>query len=221
MNKILKKNNLKYVYVVAIVLAQFYVLMNTNSPTIQWVSGLAGAIYVSTLAINNRFTFLFALVFNGTMLVIGTEHGILSEMIQQPLFIAMAILGFINMNFENKFKVVTRSLDRIKNIKQINVLISSLILIIVWTFISKGLGSPIWWKDGLLGGIALSAQLFSIAGVKSSWFYWMALNALSAWTWFAMTPSNHAMGMLYVLFFINAVVGYISWKIQESKLAFN
>lgn len=213
----IKSFKFQYSYILIVFIAQLVILTQTQSPIIQWVSGLSGAIYVSSLTFNRWYTFLFAIVFNGTMLIIGVENGILSEMIQQPLFIIMGILGFLHMNFHNKFKFVNKTLDYIKKINPVIVLVISLIVIIIWTMISKEMGSPIWWKDGLLGGIAISAQLFSIAGNKYSWFYWMALNGLTASTWFTLQQPNIAMGSLYTIFLVNAIFGFVFWEIQEKK----
>ena len=213
----IKNTKFQYSYISTIVILQLIILLTTQSPVIQWVSGIAGAVYVASLTFNKWYTFLFAIVFNGTMLVIGVQHGILSEMIQQPLFIIMGILGFLHMNYHNKFKFVNKSLDYIKSIKPVYILTLSVIVIVLWTMVSKQLGSPIWWKDGLLGGIAISAQLFSIVGNKYSWFYWIALNGLTSWTWYTLSTPNIAMGSLYLIFLINAVFGFVFWKLQEKE----
>lgn len=217
MSKLINKPAFQYAYISLIVLAQLVILFTVKTPAIQWVSGISGALYVSTLTFSKKYTFLIALIFNTTMLFIGIEHGILSESIQQPLFMAMGIIGFIHMNYEGKFKFINNILNRIKSINPWNIIILSLVVTIVWTFISHQLGSPIWWKDGLLGGVAISAQLFSIAGNKYSWFYWMTLNALTTWTWFTLATPNVAMGVLYLIFLVNSIIGFIVWTIDQKK----
>lgn len=217
MKTLINKPAFQYAYIAIIVLAQLAILFTVDTPIIQWISGISGALYVSTLTFSKKYTFLIALIFNTTMLFIGIQHGILSESIQQPLFMAMGIIGFINMNYAGKFDFVSNTLNRIKRIEPWKILLISVIVTIIWTFISKGLGSPIWWKDGILGGIAISAQLFSIVGNRYSWFYWMALNALTTWTWFTLATPNVAMGTLYLIFLANAIFGYIFWTVAEHK----
>lgn len=217
MTKLINKPAFQYAYITLIVLAQLVVLFTVKTPIVQWVSGLAGALYVSTLTFSKKYTFLVALVFNTTMLFIGIQHGILSEIIQQPLFMAMGIIGFVHMNFQGQYKFINNTLERIRNIEVWKILLLSIIVMVVWTFISKGLGSPIWWKDGILGGVAISAQLFSIAGNKYSWFYWMTLDALTTWTWFTLATPNIAMGVLYLIFLANAIFGYIVWNASKKE----
>lgn len=212
MNKLINKPAFQYAYITLIVLAQLVVLFTVKTPAIQWVSGISGALYVSTLTFSKKYTFLIALIFNTTMLFIGIQHGILSESIQQPLFMVMGIIGFIHMNFKGKFKFITNTLKRIADISPWKIILLSVAVMIIWTFVSKSLGSPIWWKDGILGGVAISAQLFSIAGNKYSWFYWMTLNALTTWTWFTLATPNVAMGVLYLIFLVNSIFGYIVWS---------
>ena len=116
MTKLINKPAFQYAYITLIVLAQLVVLFTVKTPIVQWVSGLAGALYVSTLTFSKKYTFLVALVFNTTMLFIGIQHGILSEIIQQPLFMAMGIIGFVHMNFQGQYKFINNTIERIRNI---------------------------------------------------------------------------------------------------------
>lgn len=216
-----KKNEqiAQYSYIAIIVLAQLVILFVTKSSMLPAISSLAGALYVSALTFKKKFAFLAAMVFNATMLFVGWQHGILSEIIQQPMFFLMDILGLVQMNRPGKYPVIDKVLTRFKTIRAYKVFLLSFVFIVVWTIISFNLGSPIWQKDGLLGGIAIAAQVFAIAENKYSWFGWMALNGMTAFTWLTMSPANGTMGALYIIFFVNSIVGFIFWKMSEKKEA--
>lgn len=191
-------------------LAQLTVLITTKATLISAISSMAGILYVSTLVFKKKFTFFFAMIFNVTMLFIGVQNGIYSEIIQQPMFFLINLIGFINMISRSKHPRIERFLNRLKMINHRLVFATSLLVMIFWSILSYTFGSPIWLKDGVLGGISISAQVFSISENKNSWFGWMALNALNVWTWY--TLDNPVMATLYFFYFINSVVGYISWS---------
>lgn len=154
------------------------------------------------------------MIFNATMLVIGFSNGIYSEIIQQPMFFAINAIGFMHMNSKSSNRQVDKVLDKIKSIKSTYVFAISFLVIVGWSILSFSLGSPIWLKDGLLGGIAISAQVFSISENKYSWYGWMILNGLNVWTW--MTLGHAAMAVLYGAYLLNSIVGYIVWS-REAK----
>lgn len=193
---------------------QIVTLIITKASLLSVISSLAGIIYVSTLVFKKRYTFLFAMIFNATMLVIGFGNGIYSEIIQQPMFFAINAIGFMHMNSKSSNRQVDKVLDKIKSIKSTYVFAISFLMIVGWSILSFSLGSPIWLKDGLLGGIAISAQVFSISENKYSWYGWMILNGLNVWTW--MTLGHAAMAVLYGAYLLNSIVGYIVWS-REAK----
>ena len=204
-------------YISGFILIQLLVLYLQPTTSLAVISALSGTIYVSALAMRKKYAFLIAIIFNLCTLIIGVEHGIYSEMIQQPLFIIANIIGFINVAYTDKFAQLSVFLKKLHNIQLSSVFAVSILLAICWTVLSFYLGSHVWWKDGLLGGIALTAQTFTTAGNKNSWFYWMTLNILSSWTWFTVANPNVTMGILYILFFINAIIGYIIYNKADSE----
>ncbi len=203
-------------YVAIILAVQLFVAINQQATGLALVSSIFGAVYVASLAMRYKGAFLLAIVFNISTLFIGIEHKIFSEMIQQPLFILANIIGFINVAYaDREIPAIKRILDALKKFDGWSIIIISLGLTIAWSALSYSLGSPVWYKDGLLGGIALTAQFFTTAGNKNSWFYWMALNLLSSWTWLTVASPNIAMSFLYGLFFVNAIIGYVLYRYVE------
>lgn len=206
---------MELIYVVILVAIQAGVLFVTGANLLAVITNIAGVIYVSTLVFKKKYTFLAAMIFNAGCLIIGLQHGIYSEIIQQPMFFAANLIGFMHMNFKGNMPTVDRILDKIGAVTPWKVILTSVVVTILWSGVSYYLGSPIWWKDGLLGGIAISAQVFSIAENKYSWYYWMALNAVSLFTWF--TLGNVAMGVLYSVYLFNAVLGLYFWSKEEKN----
>lgn len=212
-----KYSVLPIIYVAVLVIFQAVVsFMNINSSGgLSATSAMIGTLYVAMLAIRRKSAFLIAVVFNVLTLIIGVEHQIYSELIQQPLFIIANIIGFINVTRIHKYPNLEKLLKRVHDVHILKVISFSLVIIVVWGAISYSLGSPVWWKDGMLCGIALAAQIFTTAGNKRCWYGWMLLNLISSWTWFTVATPNIIMGVLYLVFFVNSIVGYINYTRAE------
>lgn len=206
---------MELLYLLSLVIVQVVVLIITKATLLTAITNIAGVIYVGTLVFKRKYTFVAAMIFNAGCLVIGLQHGIYSEIIQQPMFFAANLVGFMHMNFKGNIPTADRVLDRLGAVTPWKVILTSVIVTILWSGASYYLGSSIWLKDGLLGGIAISAQVFSIAENKYSWYYWMALNALSLITWFSL--GNLAMGVLYSVYLGNAILGAYVWSKSSNQ----
>lgn len=209
---------MQFVYILVLFLFQLSVLIITKASLLSFITNLAGILYVSTLVFKKRYTFLMAMVFNAGCLVIGIKHGIYSEIIQQPMFFVFNLIGFANMNFDKDIPKLHIFLKRVSKVAPWKTILVSVCVTMVWFFVSYSLESPVWIRDGILGGLAITAQVFSIAENKYSWYYWMALNGLSLYTWFSL--GNTVMGSLYSVYFLNAIVGLIVWSKKQGKLNF-
>lgn len=211
-----KDNNIQKAYVGGILALQIIVILVSQgaewsvSTTIGAFTSISGAIYVSTLVFKWRTTFFWAMLFNAGMLYAGVMGGVFSEIIQQPMFFVANLAGLLNVFAIKGFAPLHKALAKVGGAKALTVFLLAIGFSICWTFVSMALGSQVPVHDGLLGGIAITAQVFSIAGHSKSWFCWMALNALSCYTWILL--GNYMLAFMYLVFLANAVLGYLSWS---------
>lgn len=204
-------------YLVVLLGIQLTVLSINNSSLLESVSAIAGVFYVSLLAFKKRPAFLFALLFNALLLIIGIQHGVYSEIVQQPMFFTVNLMGALSVYNLKQPTVLKNLLSWVKNINLRRLLIFSSLVIIIWIGLSSKLGSSVPVHDGILGGVAIVAQVLSIVERKESWYGWMTLNIISALTWHLV--GNTPLSIMYGVFFINAVIGYILWN--RENLGFN
>lgn len=204
-------------YLVVLLGIQLTVLSINNSSLLESVSAIAGVFYVSLLAFKKRPAFLFALLFNTLLLIIGIQHGVYSEIVQQPMFFTVNLMGALSVYNLKQPTVLKNLLSWVKNINLRRLLIFSSLVIIIWIGLSSKLGSSVPVHDGILGGVAIVAQVLSIVERKESWYGWMTLNIISASTWHLV--GNTPLSIMYGVFFINAVIGYILWN--RENLGFN
>ncbi len=205
-----KDKKVQVAYIISIVGLQLIVNIVTHQPILNFITTLFGALYVSTLVFKRKLTFFWSLFFNAGMLVTGVQNGVFSEMIQQPMFFLVNLAGLLTVFNINHLKPLHRMTNKLGKTRAVVVNSSVIIFMIVWTFVSMGLGSRVPLHDGVLGGLAITAQIFSIVGNNSSWFGWVALNFMSFWTW--ITLGNFPMALMYVIFLINAIFGYVMWS---------
>lgn len=174
---------------------------------------LFGALYVSRLVFKKRDAFFFALFFNAGMLISGLAGGVFSEILQQPMFFLVNLTGLVEVLNSGRLGKLNAFFRKLGSNSPKNVLIISSLLMVGWSALSYSLGSPVPIHDGILGGLALSAQVFSIAEHKYSWYGWMALNLFSSWTWFLV--GNGPLCFMYLVFFGNALFGLYYWSKKE------
>lgn len=202
-------------YTLLIVVLQVGATMLNGAPfgSLTWFTSLFGAMYVSRLVFKKRDAFLWALFFNAGMLISGIQGGVFSEILQQPMFFLVNVTGLIEVLNTSKLGQLTNFFKKLGETKPYTVIGISVVIMFAWALLSYTLGSPVPVHDGILGGLAISAQVFSIAEHKYSWFGWMGLNVFSGWTWFLV--GNLPLGFMYTIFFINALVGLYYWSRKD------
>ena len=193
-------------YVAFFTIVQAVVLLNTQPNLMTFIGTLAGVLCVTTLVFRNSFTFIFGMISNVLFLLIGLQNGVYSEMIQQPMYFVLSIVGLYTW-ISGKNSALYSFLSKAK---VSNVLIISMFFIIIWGIVSYNLGSQVFIRDAFLGGIALAAQTLEIGKNNYSWVGWVLLNAISISTW--VTVGNTAMATMYVLYLMNSLYGLIKWN---------
>jgi len=209
----------KFIYVLLFTIIQSIILFNTHPNYLTLIGTLAGVLSVTTLVFRNPITFIFSMISNGAFLVIGVQHGVFSEMIQQPMYFVLSIIGLNTWLYNRKNRLV----DFLASAKVRNIIIVSVVFILVWGVISYNLGSKVFVRDALLGGIALASQSLEIGKNRFSWVGWILLNTISISTWISV--GNIAMAAMYTLYLINSVYGLIYWNfrlhVQNSRVSEN
>lgn len=178
------------------------------------LTAIFGALYVSKLSFKHKSAFAWALLFNVGMLIMGVMSGIFSEMIQQPMFFIVNLTGVFEVYGSNKLVKLSNFFKKLGQAKPVVVLGASVVLMVIWGFISYALGSTVPIHDGILGGLALSAQLFSIAEHKYSWWAWITLNVVNISAW--LSVGNAPVAIMYLTFIINALIGLWFWSTRKT-----
>lgn len=196
----------KWLYVATLTLIQLWVLFITQPGLLTTIGSIAGVLCVTTLVFRDYKTFLFGAVANISFLIIGIQNGVYSELIQQPMFLILGALGYMNWKYGYENKVI----NLFKNITPKKAAGIAGIAIILWSIISYLLGSSVYIYDGLLCGTAIASQALEIDKSKYSWIGWMLLNVLSIITWAKV--GNTAMAFVYVVYLINSTKGFIKYS---------
>lgn len=91
----------------------------------------------------------------------------------------------------------------------------------LWTLMVGGTYLALWGATSLVGAslsmtdsailvLSILAQYLLTAKKIESWFVWVAVNVLAIYTY--LTAEAYLVGVQYVLFLLNTMYGYYTWK---------
>lgn len=175
---------------IAVILSIGYVILAAREKIIAWYCAFLSVLIYIYLCLNAQ---LYA------------------ETFLQVFYLIMAVIGWYQWHFKKSKNHSIKKIIQLPLKKHVlNILISSLATIITGYLLSKYTQAALPYLDAFTSVFSLYATWMVAQKVLENWLYWIVIDLFS---FFLYTSRElYLSGLLYIVFTLLAILGYISWK---------
>jgi len=192
----------------------------TKTGWIQIVASVTGVIYVSLIAKENKYGYLFSIINVIFYAILTWQKGLNGTAIFNLAYsLPVLIYGYIFWN-KNQGKD-NGKIKRMSWDSKIKLYICLLMLIFVYYlfshFIFKMENALI---DGIVVCFSFVGNLLMARKYIDQWFIWIAMNCVNLFFWGAssITDSNSiCLVFMWIIYLINNIIGFIAWNKNMRK----
>lgn len=196
-----------------------------NTSTIEWFAVVSGVLYVIFATLKKMICWLFAFISSALYIYVCYSFQMYIESWLQVFYVIMAILGWWSWK-----KNVNQALQPDKEI--LDSIDSKLSDIKTWTLkkhvihiaiagVLSGLFGYLFWRftdqknpytDAFTTIFSLGTTFMVVQKVLENWIYWVVIDVVSIYLY--SSRSLQLSAVLYFIFSILAIIGFISWYKQ-------
>ncbi|MDR0484739.1 MAG: nicotinamide riboside transporter PnuC [Alphaproteobacteria bacterium] len=178
---------------------------------LEWVSLVAGLLYIIYLIKEKRIAWLFGFISSTCLAIVVFSEQIYLQAILQAFYALIAIYGFI------KWSKVDTKKKKVLKISEYPIK-THLVLIFIAVLISGSLAkameifveSSYSTLDAFIFAFAILATYMQANKILSNWIYWIIINALTIILY--LDPKLYVASTLMLIYLGLAIYGYIKWK---------
>ncbi len=210
----------QWVYLIVLAGIQVVAYIYNPSNFVAMLAGLTGilcVIYVNEKRASNYF---FGLVNSIIYLFLSLKSGFYGEVLTTAFFTVMQPIGLYmwlinarhNKDEDNTAGLKVRKLTLGGWVKNI------LVTAAIWLgmgFAYNSIHAARPFRDSVTDGTNVTGQFLMSGGYAEQWIFWAATNVFSIYLWWG---ANFEITVMYWVFLLNSIVGWINWTIEAKGL---
>jgi len=192
---------------------------------VEWCAVLTGIMYVILASRKMMICWLFAFVSSVLYVYICYNYQLYIESMLQVFYVAMAVYGWLMWQKDkDSDKAIENLLDSQKgsgikswslNKHLINISISGVASFILGYIFFEYTDQKNPFTDAFTTVFSLAATFMVTQKILENWLYWIVIDAVSIYLYSGR--GLHLSAVLYFVFTVLAVVGYVSWYKQKNR----
>jgi nicotinamide mononucleotide transporter len=164
------------------------VYLTTRKLSLGWFLGLLGAV-------------LYAWLF--------FEHKLYAEGSLQIVYALLGLRGWLL--WKNQANANETPIQRLSRTNfMIGLVATAVLTVLVGIVLQRYSDSDVPWLDAFLAAAGLTITFWMMQRYLENWLFWIGIDLLSAMLYF--NRGLHVSGVLYLIFMLTAVYGYLHWK---------
>jgi len=192
---------------------------------IEWVAVLTGVMYVILVARKMMVCWLFAIISSSLYVYLCVNLQLYIESILQVFYVGMGFYGWLMWQRDNASEETIDNLlekqntDDIKSwsLKNhvINIVVSGVVAFILGYIFDEFTDQQNPYTDAFTTVFSLGATFMVTQKVLENWLYWIVIDVMSVYLY--STRGLHLSSVLYIVFTVLAVLGFISWYKHKNR----
>lgn len=167
--------------------------------------------YVILIARENIMAWYCAFTSVSIYIFLCIRAHLYAETLLQFFYLIMAIVGWYKWKYNNAKSAQSKKIIQIPlKLHLINIFVSSITTFIAGFFLSKYTNAAAPYIDAFTTVFSLYATWMVAQKVLENWLYWIVIDLVSFFLY--SSRELYLTGLLYILFTILSIYGYISWK---------
>lgn len=195
----------------------------------EWIAVLTGIAYVILAALRSNWCWIFAIFSSGIYVYLCLIGQLYIESVLQVFYIATAVVGWISwQKNDTSSPLIDETLDKFGTVDLVktwpviyhayNLLISGVVAFSLGFCFDQFTDQANPYADAFTTVFSLAATFMVVRKVLENWVYWIVIDLVSIFLYHQRGYSLSA--VLYLLFTILAIVGFIAWyKKYKTQLA--
>lgn len=211
---------LEVVYLTILVGIQLVVYLNQPDSFVGMIAGVTGIINVIFVTKGKVSNYLFGLINVSIYLYLSIDSGFYGEVITSIYFLLMQFVGtylwLLNVQ-QNQKTDEKHHFIKPKKLSVLGWVKAILGMTVIWGifgFIYKSIGANRPFRDSVTDGTNYVGQWLMNGSYSAQWLFWMGTNVFSIYLWWG---ASLEMTVMYWVFLINSIVGYIRWTKEARK----
>lgn len=167
--------------------------------------------YVILIAKENIMAWYCAFISVSIYIYLCIHTHLYAETLLQFFYLIMAIVGWYKWKYNKAKSAQSKKIIQIPlKLHLINIFISTITTFIVGFLLSKYTNAAAPYIDAFTTIFSLYATWMVAQKVLENWLYWIVIDLVSFFLY--SSRDLYLTGLLYILFTILSIYGYISWK---------
>lgn len=167
--------------------------------------------YVILIAKENIMAWYCAFISVSIYIYLCIHTHLYAETLLQFFYLIMAIVGWYKWKYNNAKSAQSKKIIQIPlKLHLINIFISTITTFIAGFLLSKYTNAAAPYIDAFTTIFSLYATWMVAQKVLENWLYWIVIDLVSFFLY--SSRELYLTGLLYILFTILSIYGYISWK---------
>ena len=197
---------------------------------IEWAAVISGILYVIFAARKQMICWLFALISSGLYIYICYSYQLYIETGLQVFYVAMAIVGWWSWKRTTDQTIVQTSADLLDGVEvavpdiktwsankhAINIGIGAVITAVVGFLFMRFTDQQNPFLDAFTTVFSLGATFMVVQKVLENWLYWIIIDLAGIYLY--ANRGLQLSAVLYFVFTVLAIVGFVSWYRQMKNL---
>jgi len=182
---------------------------------IELIGTTAGLLYVWLMAKQNMWCWPIGLIYIGASYIVFFNANLYAELASHTVYLALTFYGWyawLQKKKEKSFSVTTLSVRDIAFLILTNIILSMCFGFLLATYTNNVLP----YTDALVAVLSFTGMWLSAKKKIENWHIWMIVNFISIGMYFRQ--SLYFYMVLYILFFIMAIIGHQTWQRAKSHL---
>lgn len=211
---------LEIIYLMVLVSIQLGVYFKQPDSFVGMLAGTTGILNVIFVTKGKISNYLFGFINVVIYLYLSITSGFYGEVITSIYFLLMQFVGtylwLLNVE-ENRKQKENKNTIQPKKLSVTGWIKAILGMLAIWSvfgFIYKGIGANRPFRDSVTDGTNYVGQWLMNGSYAAQWLFWMGTNVFSIYLWWG---ASLEMTVMYWVFLINSIVGYIRWTREAKK----
>lgn len=178
--------------------------------SLEWIAVLTGIAYVILAARKSILCWPFAFLSAGIYVYLCYSAQLFIESSLQLFYVVMAVVGWVMWNQSKEDKQFVKTWP--VKFHLANVLISLIVAFVLGWMFQKYTAQENPYVDAFTTVFSLAATFMVTKKLLYNWLYWIIIDLVSIYLY--ASRGFHLSSVLYFIFTILAVVGFVQWRKQ-------
>ena len=196
------------------------ICMLTRTGWIQIVASVTGVIYVSLIAKENKYGYLFSVINVIFYAILTWQKGLNGTAIFNLAYsLPVLIYGYIFWNKnQGKDKGVIKKMNKDSIIKLLVGSVGAIFIYYLFAYYLFKMDNAL--VDGIVVYFSFLGNLLMARKYIEQWFIWIAMNCVNLAFWGATSVTDSdslCLVFMWVIYLTNNIIGFIQWKKSMNK----